>query len=92
MRHLVGELGEDALNFLAFIGASDEETDKCRDIIKNNLCCTISQLEISGKDLTELGISGKKVGEIISRLLEEVIRDAIPNEYNALIIKAQELF
>ena len=44
------------------------------EVIKHNEPYKISQLDISGKDLTALGLSGKEVGEKLEFLLDEVIK------------------
>ena len=44
----------------------------------------ISDLALSGTDLTELGLSGEAVGKMLSRLLSEVIEERLQNEREAL--------
>ena len=50
----------------------------------------LSDLEVTGDDLTDLGIRGKKVGEILKNLLMSVILGETPNKRNELIKKAEE--
>jgi len=61
-------------------------------IIKENQCTTIKELAINGNDLIKVGISeGKKIGLILSRLLEIVIEDPDKNDKEFLIKKALEI-
>lgn len=61
------------------------------DILNNNEALIIKDLNINGNDLkNELNISGKKLGETLNYLLNEVIEENIKNEYSFLIEKAKE--
>lgn len=44
----------------------------------------LSDLEINGNDLIELGYSGKQIGNILNALLDMVMRDAVVNNYTIL--------
>ena len=60
--------------------------------IQMNLCCSYQTLEISGKDLIEIGIEpGQTLGRIKKQLLDEVIDEEIPNEKQALLARASEI-
>lgn len=55
-------------------------------------CVRISDLAISGSDIIAAGVpEGKRVGEILTRLLDLVSSGAINNERSALISAVQEL-
>ena len=55
-------------------------------------CFSIKDLAISGNDLIELGIEkGPKIGEILNSLLEEVMDETLPNEYEKLIERVKVL-
>ncbi len=62
-----------------------------REYIDRELPYRLSDLRISGSDVTALGIKGRRVGEMLSELLELTVRGEAENEKNALIsyIKAQ---
>ena len=61
------------------------------DILNNNEALIIKDLNINGNDLkNELNISGKKLGETLNYLLNEVIEENIKNKYPFLIEKAKE--
>ncbi|MBQ8145421.1 MAG: polynucleotide adenylyltransferase, partial [Clostridia bacterium] len=56
-------------------------------------CFTLSNLEINGSTLIENGFEkGKKIGDILSILLSEVIENKLPNEKNALLKRAKEIY
>ncbi len=70
-----------------------EELDKVeelyREILNQQQCVSLKNLAISGNDLIALGVpQGKKIGEILSKLLEEVIEDPLCNEYGYLLERA----
>ena len=54
------------------------------DIILKNEPYRIADLEISGDEITETGISGKKVGETLEHLLQKAIENPEINEKNRL--------
>lgn len=55
------------------------------EIINNNEPYKISQLNISGGDITTLGYDGKQVGEKLQFLLDEVIKDPTLNSREKLL-------
>ena len=54
-------------------------------ILKNNIPYSLKDLNISGKDLIELGFKGKEIGEILNLLLERVIESPQDNTREKLI-------
>ncbi len=62
------------------------------EIIADNECFSLRQLEINGKDLIDAGIpQGKQLGEILNLLLENVIDGQIENTRSILLNKAKKL-
>jgi len=55
---------------------------KCLD---ENLCCTLKDLAIKGKDVMELGLQGENIGYALHAGLTAVINEQIPNEKDALL-------
>ena len=89
-RYLVRDLGEDAARCVAYRAACGEQVDDIqsdlRRIQREDLCCTVAQLAISGYDLITAGISaGKQIGQILQKLLDEVIQENIPNDRERLL-------
>ena len=79
--------------------AFGEDEEKCerikkiiKEIEKNRECVKISELLITGTDIIELGEKkGKRVGEILTILLNNVIEGKIKNNREELILSAREL-
>lgn len=61
------------------------------EIIAENECFSLKDLNINGKDLIALGIRGRGIGVILNELLRLVINEEIENQKNKLIEKAFEL-
>ncbi len=53
-------------------------------------CCSLKQLAVNGGDLQKQNITGKAIGHTLSYLLEQVLRDALPNEKEALLAAIRE--
>lgn len=68
----------------------NEMENIAREIVEENEF-TLSSLKIDGNDLITLGIRGKKIGETLNLLLNEVIEEKIPNEREALLKRATKL-
>jgi len=60
------------------------------DILEKEECFKIKDLNINGKDLIELGLRGKNIGEILNYLLEKVIEDNSMNNKKKLIELSKE--
>ena len=55
-------------------------------------CVVLKDLCVNGKDLLALGVpAGKRLGEILNRLLDCVIDERLPNEREALLAAAKEM-
>ena len=60
-------------------------------ILKENHAYEISMLDITGKDLMDIGISkGPKIGEVLEFLLKKVIENPMNNEKSSLLRLAKE--
>lgn len=55
------------------------------EIVSEGDCLTLKDLAVNGNDLLNLGFSGKKIGEILNLLLENVLDGTLPNEKNVLL-------
>ena len=68
------------------------QTERLIEEIEKSGCpLFISDLAISGADIVNLGVSGKRVGEILEELLELVLKDEKVNTKEVLMWKAKEL-
>lgn len=62
------------------------------EVVTENPCTTLKDLDINGKDLIALGIpSGKKIGEILNLLLKDVLNENLQNEKKALLKKVNDI-
>jgi len=68
------------------------ETKKLhREVVERNDCVLLKQLAINGKDLIELGAApGKQLGEILERLLQEVLDAPELNQKDILLQRAKQ--
>ncbi|MCC8042401.1 MAG: HD domain-containing protein [Oscillospiraceae bacterium] len=105
VRKIISELGFDTLSRLCNVMRGDnlakksgsshriEQIDAMEsialDIMKNNECCTLMQLDIDGGDLIAMGFKGKAVGDVLNRLLEMVMEEKIPNRRSTLLEAAK---
>ena len=64
-----------------------------REICENKECIYISDLKINGDDISQIGVvRGKKIGEILKKLLFAVINEEVQNEREALLELAKKHF
>lgn len=102
VRHYINEVGEnDALRIVDFnISICGSELNKgytdmkkiCVMVKERGDCTELRNLKISGRDLMEAGFpAGKQLGEILQKLLCEVLDNPKFNEYNHLLKRAVEL-
>ena len=90
-RRLIGECGIHARNAAiasALLGNSSADAPVW--VEQNNAPCSLSELTISGKELTALGIGGKDVGRILKKLLDRVVEDPTLNTRKVLLGLAKE--
>ena len=98
-----GEVFEDIM--AAHIADDSAKCDFCRDripkvrevlsiaaeISEEKPCFSVKMLDISGNDLREIVPPSPLMGEILSKLFEEVVDEKLPNEKSALLKRAAEL-
>ena len=70
----------------------DEINAVIDSVINDGDCFDMKSLEISGGDLQKLGIeSGPKLGEVLNKLLGEVVDGKLENDFDSLSARAEEL-
>lgn len=90
LKKLLEKLGlEDCIRLLSVQGNS-LYIEKAYDIIDEGECLTTRELNISGKELSQVGIKGKAIGETMNFLLDKVISGKINNEKSILLRCAKE--
>lgn len=80
-------------------GTQESRIERCialgsimSEVLEAEQCFALKDLQINGRDIMNLGIEqGKRVGEILNSLLDEVISGALENEHNALMQRVVEL-
>lgn len=74
---------------LPLIGQAEELAER---ILAEGACLSLKDLAVRGGDLLELGyLPGKRLGETLDALLEEVVSGRLPNEKPALLARAEEM-
>ena len=73
--------------------AAGEEIDRAgfAALAGENPCCTASQLSIDGRTLARMGAKGAQIGQLLHKLLDEVIDGQTPNTSPALAARAAAL-
>ena len=61
------------------------------EILAQDACLTVKDLAVNGYDLMSLGIQGKAIGDMLTRLLDLVLDEQLPNEKNALLHAVQNM-
>ena len=77
-------------------GTQESRIERCialgsilSEVLEAEQCFALKDLQINGRDIMNLGIEqGKRVGEILNSLLDEVISGALENEHNTLMQRA----
>ncbi|MBE6538421.1 MAG: CCA tRNA nucleotidyltransferase [Ruminococcaceae bacterium] len=86
-----GDCVSDAVLLAQLLGADVEEAKKhLEEAEKTVFPHKISELDIGGSDIMELGVSGKGTGEVLSFLFERATEDPALNERSTLIILAKK--
>jgi len=94
--HLLNVLRADCMSKQDFC---KESLKKIKDIevsaqnmIENNICYSLPQMQINGNDLISIGFRGKKIGEILNSLLDMIMNKELKNDKTELIICAKSMF
>ena len=91
---LAGRLGwENAARLLDCRRAAGEEIDRAgfAALAGENPCCRAAQLSIDGRTLARMGAKGAQIGQLLHKLLDEVIDGQTPNTSPALAARAAAL-
>ncbi len=88
IKKLISQIGETAALCAAsasYVINGGGDTDIVNAIINSGECVSVAQLDISGDDLINLGISGVFIGQALNALLEHVIANPAENRRDILI-------
>ena len=61
------------------------------EIEAENACLSLKDLAVNGNDLIKLGITGRKIGETLNFLLEQVMDEQLPNDRQTLLDQIKTL-
>lgn len=61
------------------------------EIEQDHLCLCVSDLDIDGRDIRDLGFQGKQIGEVLETLLSDVIDEKITNNKQDLLNSAKKI-
>lgn len=61
------------------------------EIRSEDACLSLKDLAVNGNDLRALGLTGRKIGETLNRLLEQVLDEKLPNDRAALLSAVKSL-
>lgn len=97
IKFLLRDLGYDSLMaVLELQKLCGKNTKKLYQIVQeimiNDECFSLKDLQIKGEDLIKLGFRGKEVGEVLEKLLEQVIQGEIDNSLQSLLAQASYFF
>lgn len=92
---LIGELGERELaHYLTSAQICGKDIVPTLQTIallkKRGACYSLNELAVTGSDLIEIGISGKKIGEALQKLFSAVAEGKVKNEKQELLNFAKE--
>ena len=69
----------------------DDFADILNQVLEEQQCFSLKDLAINGDDLIALGfVPGKKLGDVLTGLLNSVIDDTLPNDRETLLKEAQK--
>lgn len=95
IRKMVHNIGRENTLRLAELSFADDEGkfkenrhnelyDKVQKVIEEFDIPKVSDLRLGGFDLIEMGFAGKEIGNIKKHLLNEVLENGVPNDFDAL--------
>ena len=90
MKRMLSKIGSEytkrLIEFKSLLGKNTDSEEKLYDgILSRGECFKLSDMKLSGKDLAEIGVFGRKTGEILEKALDGVMKGEIPNEREALL-------
>lgn len=107
LRRMLRRVGEDQLRRLIAVKRGDnlaqhpdyrgrqetlDQLEALLDLVlAADACFSLKQLAVKGGDLTALGLTGPAVGQMLGRLLDEVVEERLPNDRETLLAYAKQL-
>ncbi len=69
----------------------DKLAETARRLAEEQACMSVSDLAINGRDLLEIGLNGREIGDCLNEMLERVIDEQLENSREKLLAFAQEM-
>lgn len=96
LKHLLHDRGEEGARELIrlemILGKASHISLSYLDaLVASKVCYRLSDLNVGGSDILDLGVKGRRVGEILDSLLTAVIENKIANDRDDLISYAKGL-
>ena len=107
LRRRISRLGADSIQKLLLLQEADmgsKGTGKPEEMLQfseirallaeieaENACLSLKDLAVNGNDLIALGITGRKIGETLNFLLEQVMDETLPNDRQTLLDQIKTL-
>lgn len=107
LRRWLSKLGQETLTQLLILQKADTSGKGiCKDeelaqfdlldsllaeILAEDSCLFLRDLQVSGHDLMALGFTGPAIGQALEQLLDLVLEEKLPNEKNALLAAARDM-
>ena len=90
MKLMLSKIGEEYTEKLIKLKALCQRAQGCEEaifkkVIESGEAYRLSDMKLSGKDLSEMGIFGRETGEILAKALDSLMRGEVKNERNALL-------
>lgn len=90
MKLMLSKIGEEYTEKLIKLKALCQRAQGCEEaifkkVIESGEAYRLSDMKLSGKDLSKMGIFGRETGEILAKALDSVMRGEVKNERNALL-------
>ncbi len=67
----------------------DEMQELLEQLAAENSCLSLRNLAVNGRDMMALGLEGPQIGQMLNRLLNEVVSETLENQRQALLSAAQ---
>nr|WP_314657859.1 CCA tRNA nucleotidyltransferase [uncultured Fusobacterium sp.] len=74
------------------VSTENDLHERLRRAVEKQMEITVNDLAINGKDLIDLGFSGKEIGEIKKDLLDKYLSEEIKNEENEMLNYVKEKY
>ncbi len=96
MRRLIMKLGKECaalyIKLTILLGRADCEAEtRFSTVAESGIPCTVSELSVNGNDLAALGLRGRRIGEVLERLLSLVVDGELSPDREALCAAAAAL-